>query len=104
MEERRHRGQHEDCFACRALSVGISPSAMPTRRNSNPSRQLVDANSWEKGVATHPSGLPYLDAQGETIGLHQWQGQRHGYERELAAATTYGAEHGHMLGSTPKEP
>lgn len=101
MGERRHRGQHEDCGPCRWLSVGISPAATPTRRNTNESRAVTDDNSWERGIATHPSGLPFLDAQGETIGLHRWQTERHGYEKAFADSLAFGAEHGHALGSTP---
>lgn len=78
-----------DCFRCHIESVGIAPSAMPTRHNSKaPARLNENNNSWERGIAVHkPSGMPYLDAQLDTIGLHEWQSTRHKYEAEFNAQT-----------------
>ena len=90
MDERRHWGQHDpsECGPCRWQSVGISPAAMPTRRNNNPPN-VANYNHWERGVAVHePSGMPYLDERLDTIPLHEWQSKRSDYEREFKAQTT----------------
>jgi hypothetical protein len=31
MKEKKHRGQHKDCFACKIQSIQISAAATPTR-------------------------------------------------------------------------
>lgn len=73
------------CFKCHVASVRISPSAMPTRLNDNPSRGFHN-NSWEKGVATHPNGMPFLGPDLDTIPIHQWQSERTTYEEKFRAA------------------
>jgi hypothetical protein len=86
MQERRHQGQHgPECFGCRVQSVAIAPSAMPSRRNFNPPHVNESANNWEKGVALHSNGLPFLDDHLDPIGLAEWQETRSTYVPEFQA-------------------
>lgn len=87
--KRTHTGQHgDDCFGCRIQSVGIAPSAMPSRHNDVATRRSNENNnSWERGIAMHPSGMPFLDSSLDTIGLHEWQSKRSTYEAEFRAQT-----------------
>lgn len=72
------------CFRCHISSVQISPAAMPSRAKYTESR-LFNNNSWERGVAMHPSGMPFLGPDLDTIPLHHWQSQRSSYEKQFAA-------------------
>lgn len=84
MDHRQHRGQHgESCFGCKVHSIQVSPSAMPSRRNSiAPARPM---NSWERGVVRDDRGLPVRRENGDVIGLHEYSGNRHEIDQQLKA-------------------
>jgi len=66
-------------------ALNISPSAMPSRRNSIPPRVSEGANAWERGVATDHRGLPYLDMSGQPIPIKKFAEKRHVYEEAIRA-------------------
>jgi hypothetical protein len=78
-----HNGQGSG-FGCRIKHVQFDPSAMPSRARYTPSR-LFNNNSWEKGVAEHSSGMPFLDDRLQPIPVHEWQSVGSTYQRRFAA-------------------
>lgn len=86
--KRKHFGQHgDDCFGCKIQTVGLDPSAVPTRRNTVAPTVSAGANSWERGIVRDERGMPLLDKDG-VIGVKQYAENRGRYEaaeKKLAA-------------------
>lgn len=82
-DHRRHQGQHVGCFGCKVLSVQVSPSAMPSRRNNIPPARPL--NSWERGVVRDDRGLPVRRANGDVIGVHEYAAKRRQIDADLKA-------------------
>lgn len=84
MDHRRHQGQHgEGCFGCKVHSVQVSPSAMPSRRNTIPPARPM--NSWERGVVRDDRGLPVRRANGDLIPVHEYASERRKIDADLRA-------------------
>lgn len=84
MGERRHQGQHgPGCFGCKVLSVQVSPSAMPSRRNNIPPARPL--NSWERGVLRDDRGIPVRRASGDVIPVHEYGSERRKIDEQLKA-------------------
>jgi hypothetical protein len=82
--ERKHWGQHEDgCFACKAKSVNLAPSATPSR---NLGKQVFPQgtryNAWERGVVSEPrpdgSRMPLVNKDLSYVSTKQYaENSRH---------------------------
>jgi hypothetical protein len=88
---RTHDGSHgPDCFGCRIQTVNFDPSAMPTRRNTNPGFEAD--NAWERGKA-HLDGWPVLGTDLEPLPLAEWAEQRTTFTKALTAERAQPSEH-----------
>lgn len=86
--EKRHRGQHEDCFGCKIQSIQFDPRAMPTRRNKVEPRRPDPA--WERGIPTDNRGMPYLRKDLSPMGVKEFAEKSHqieAHKRQLHNST-----------------
>lgn len=82
--EEQHRVDHpqpvDDCLACK-LDTLIVHQSVPGQKAGGPP-PAGNRNSWERGIATDHRGVPFLDGQGEVIGVKQYADGRSRFEAE----------------------
>lgn len=74
-------GEDCECIVCRAQTLQISPSAMPTRRN-NIAPRPPQHNSYERGILKDSRGVPILK-DGGVIPLKEYTKDRHRIDEQI---------------------